>query len=191
MLKAARSDFFRSASVVGVKPRGEKLRHAASFYLDKNGILNYTETKSGGNDMDLKKQSKKTKLYFLTAALIFLAVAAVFTVLTVMNIAGFYLLFVVFCVLFYGAFLITIALILGIKYIALTLNGHRVEVYLGGKTYLLVSDGVILDQYVSIAVMELRLEGMIDRKHVVVNVTAGLFAPSVSIFFDGVKQNIK
>ena len=93
--------------------------------------------------------------------------------------------------LFYGAFLITIALILGIKYIALTLNGHRVEVYLGGKTYLLVSDGVILDQYVSIAVMELRLEGMIDRKHVVVNVTAGLFAPSVSIFFDGVKQNIK
>ena len=50
---------------------------------------------------------------------------------------------------------------------------------------------MILDQYVSIAVMELRLEGMIDRKHVVVNVTAGLFAPSVSIFFDGVKQNIK
>ena len=70
---ALRKKSERAASVVGVKPRGEKLRHAASFYLDKNGILNYTETKSGGNDMDLKKQSKKTKLYFLTAALIFLA----------------------------------------------------------------------------------------------------------------------
>lgn len=138
--------------------------------------------------MDLKKRLKKHKLILLAVSLVFLAIAAAFTFLAVMNTANLQTLFILLCVLFYFAFLITILMLPCAKYILTTINGHRVEVYLGGKTYLLVSDGVILDKYEALIVMALKLEGMVNGKHIVVRVTPGVFAPVVAIYVDGVRH---
>lgn len=67
--------------------------------------------------------------------------------------------------------------------------GHKIEVYVGGITYVLACDGKALDKHKSLIVIFLNLSGVVEGHNIMVSLAPGIVAPSVSIYIDGVRQH--
>lgn len=91
---------------------------------------------------------------------------------------------------FYICFLLVLCSIPGITYLSLNVYGHRVEIYLGFKTNLLLSDGAILCEHKALLTDQLEFKSTINEKTIVVHVLSYLFKPLISVCVDGVYQDL-
>ena len=117
---------------------------------------------------------------------VFLAAAVALTVVFAVRQGHDYL---VLCfMLCYILALLCFALVFGVQYRSFAFEGHTIEIYIGGKTYRLISDGTVLDEHKALLVLNFNLRGMVEGKIVDVFVSSGVFAPHIALYIDGVRR---
>lgn len=114
----------------------------------------------------------------LTAAIICTVFAALYSFPWLILLCGF----------LYFIALLTFLTMMCVIYKSYDYDGHKIEVYLGAKTYILAYDGKVIDSYKAWIVTSLTLKGVADGNQLLINVETGFYRPNIILFINNIKQ---
>ena len=137
--------------------------------------------------MDYHKKCILMRGIFIGIFLIFLAAAVALTVMFALQPD---LDFLIVCfALCYILALLSFLIIFCIQYRTYEFDGHHIEVYIGARTYILIADGKVLDEYKALLVTAVHLQGDIEGRHIDVIVYSGVLKPKVAFYADDIIQS--
>lgn len=136
--------------------------------------------------MDYHKKCILMRGIFIGIFLIFLAAAVALTVMFALKPdLDFLMVCFVFCYIFA---LLSFLNVFSIQYHTYEFDGHHIEVYLGVKTYILIADGKVLDEYKALLVTALHLQGDIEGRHIDLVVCTGKIKLQFAFYVDDIIQ---
>ena len=75
------------------------------------------------------------------------------------------------------------------QHLTKTIDGHKIEIRTGYRFASLILDGQVVDQFKTLNTSGIKLNGKIENKNIIVNISGGFIKPKIITFINAEKEN--